>query len=83
MSKVLNKEGFLVTVDIKKAFNPANHLFLIAILENFRLFKCLKQRLFNYKPLVTTIYLIHLQWKRPETSELWRFNEKYKKHPWY
>ena len=61
MSKVLNKEGFLVTVDIKKAFNTANHLFLIAILENFRLFKYLKQRLFNYKPLVTTIYLIHLQ----------------------
>ena len=61
MSKVLNKEGFLVTVDIKKAFNSANHLFLIAILENFRLFKYLKQRLFNYKPLVTTIYLIHLQ----------------------
>ena len=32
MSEVLN-EGFLFTVDIKKAFDSANHLLLIAILE--------------------------------------------------
>ena len=35
MSEVLNKEGFLVTVDIGKAFDSVNHLFLIAILENW------------------------------------------------
>ena len=33
MSKVLNKEGFLVTLDIEKAFDSVNHHFLIAILE--------------------------------------------------
>ena len=33
MGEVLNKEGFLVTVDIEKAFDSVNHLFLIAILE--------------------------------------------------
>ena len=33
MSEVLNKEGFLVTVDIEKAFDSINHHFLIAILE--------------------------------------------------
>ena len=32
MSEVLNK-GFLVTVDIEKAFGTVNHHFLIAILE--------------------------------------------------
>ena len=33
MSEVLNKEGFLVTIDIEKAFDSVNHNFLIAILE--------------------------------------------------
>ena len=33
MSKVLNKEVFLVTTDIEKAFDSVNHHFLIAILE--------------------------------------------------
>ena len=33
MSEVLNKEGFLVTVDIDKAFDSVNHHFLIAILK--------------------------------------------------
>ena len=33
MSEVLNKEGFLITIDIEKAFDSINHHFLIAILE--------------------------------------------------
>ena len=33
MSEVLNKEGFIVTIDIEKAFDSVNHHFLIAILE--------------------------------------------------
>ena len=33
MSEVLNKEGFLVTIDIEKAFDFVNHHFLSAILE--------------------------------------------------
>ena len=33
MKECLNKEGFLVTVDIEKAFDPVNHFLLIAILE--------------------------------------------------
>ena len=33
MSEVLIKEGFLVTIDIEKAFDSVNHHFLIAILE--------------------------------------------------
>ena len=33
LSDILNKEGFSVTVDIKKAFNSVNYLFLIAQLE--------------------------------------------------
>ena len=33
VSQVLNEEGFLVTLDIKKAFDSVNHLSLIAILE--------------------------------------------------
>ena len=33
MSEVLNKEGFLVTIDIEKAFDSFNHHFLIGILE--------------------------------------------------
>ena len=33
MSEVLNKEDFLVTIDIEKAFDSVNHHFLIAILE--------------------------------------------------
>ena len=32
MSEVLNK-GFLITIDIEKAFDSVNHHFLIAILE--------------------------------------------------
>ena len=32
MREVLNKEGFLVAVDIEKKFGSFNHLFLIAIL---------------------------------------------------
>ena len=32
MSEVLNKEGFLVTIDIEKAFDSVNHHFLIAFL---------------------------------------------------
>ena len=31
----LNKKGYLVTIDIEKAFDSVNHVFLIAILENF------------------------------------------------
>ena len=30
-----NKKGYLVTIDIEKAFNSVNHVFLIAILEKF------------------------------------------------
>ena len=30
MSEVLNKEGFLVTIDIEKAFDSLNHHFVIA-----------------------------------------------------
>ena len=33
MGEVLNKESFLVTIDIGKAFDLVNHHFLIAILE--------------------------------------------------
>ena len=33
MIEVLNKEGFLVTIDIEKAFDSVNHHFLTAILE--------------------------------------------------
>ena len=33
MSEVLNKEGFLDTIDTEKAFDFVNHHFLIAILE--------------------------------------------------
>ena len=33
MSEVLNKEWFLVTADIEKAFDSVNHYFLIAILK--------------------------------------------------
>ena len=36
MSEVLNKESFLVTIDIEKAFDSVNHRFLIAILEKNR-----------------------------------------------
>ena len=38
MREILNKEGFLVTVDIKKAFDYVNHLFLINILEKIEKF---------------------------------------------
>ena len=33
MSEILNKEDFLVAIDIEKAFDSVNHHFLIAILE--------------------------------------------------
>ena len=33
MSEVLNKEGFLVTIDIEKSFDSVNYHFSIAILE--------------------------------------------------
>ena len=33
ISEVLNKEGFLVTVEIEKAFDSVNHLLLIVLLE--------------------------------------------------
>ena len=33
ISEVLNKEGFLVTAEIEKAFDSVNHLLLIALLE--------------------------------------------------
>ena len=33
MSEIFSKEGFLVTVDIEKAFEFTNHLFVIAALE--------------------------------------------------
>ena len=33
MSKVLNKEDFLVIIDFEKGFDSVNHNFLIAILE--------------------------------------------------
>ena len=33
MSQVLIKEDFLVTVDIEKAFESVDHLFLVALLE--------------------------------------------------
>ena len=33
MSEVLNKEGFLVAIDIEKDFDSVNHHFLITILE--------------------------------------------------
>ena len=33
MIEILNKEGFLVTIDIEKAINSVNHHFIIAILE--------------------------------------------------
>ena len=33
LSDILNKEGFLFTVNIEKAFNSVNYLFLIAKLE--------------------------------------------------
>ena len=33
MKECLNKEGFLVTVDIEKALDSVNHFLLIAVLE--------------------------------------------------
>ena len=35
MTDILNVEGYLLTIDIKKAFDPVDHYFLIAILEKY------------------------------------------------
>ena len=32
---ILNKKGFLVTVDIEKTFDSGNHSFLLAALQNY------------------------------------------------
>ena len=32
---ILNKKGFLVTVDIEKTFDSVNHSFLLAALQNY------------------------------------------------
>ena len=34
-ASILNKEGFLVTVDIKKAFDSVDHSFLSAALQKY------------------------------------------------
>ena len=34
-ASILNKKGFLLTVDIKKAFNSVNHSFLLAVLQKY------------------------------------------------
>ena len=35
ITDILNKEGFLVTMDIEKAFNSLDHTFLISLLKKF------------------------------------------------
>ena len=35
ITDILNKEGFLVTMDIEKAFNSLDHTFLIFVLKKF------------------------------------------------
>ena len=35
ITDILNKEGFLVTMDIEKAFNSLDHTFLISVLKKF------------------------------------------------
>ena len=39
-ASILNKKGFLVTVDIEKAFDSVDHSFLLAVLQNFGFEKC-------------------------------------------
>ena len=34
-ASILNKKGFLLTVDIKKAFNSVNHSFSLAVLQKY------------------------------------------------
>ena len=55
MSEVLNN-GFLVTIDIEKAFNSVNHHFLIAILEKIgfgtEFIQCIKVLLNNQESCV-------------------------------
>ena len=34
-ASILNKKGFLLTVDINKAFNSVNHSFLLAVLQKY------------------------------------------------
>ena len=56
MSEVLNEEGFLVTIDIEKAFDSVNHHFLIAILEKIgfgtEFIECIKVLLNNQESCV-------------------------------
>ena len=35
ITDVINKEGFLVTMDIEKAFNSLDHTFIISVLKKF------------------------------------------------
>ena len=35
ITDILNKEGFLVTMDIEKAFDSLDHTFLISVLKKF------------------------------------------------
>ena len=35
ITDILNKEGFLVTMDIEKAFDSLHHTFLISVLKKF------------------------------------------------
>ena len=35
ITDILNKEGFLVTMDMEKAFNSLDHTFLISVLKKF------------------------------------------------
>ena len=35
LTDIYNKKGFLVTIDIEKAFDSVNHIFIIKVLESF------------------------------------------------
>ena len=35
MTDILNMEGYLLTIDIEKAFDSVDHYFLVAILEKY------------------------------------------------
>ena len=39
-ASILNKKGFLVTVDIKKAFDSVDHSFLLAFLQKYGFGEC-------------------------------------------
>ena len=45
-ASILNKKGFLVTVDIEKAFDSVDHSFLLAVLQKYgfgeRFLKCIQ-----------------------------------------